>query len=68
LDLATLQGKAAGADVAMILDVDGHVTEGVPGFNVFAVRSRQLFCPPDGVLMGITQPEEPSWPTSPGDC
>ena len=31
-DLATLQGKSAGADVAIMLDLDGRVTEG-PGFT-----------------------------------
>jgi branched-chain amino acid aminotransferase len=54
LDLATLQGKAAGMDVAIMLDLDGHVTEG-PGFNVFAVTRGELFSPPDGILMGITR-------------
>ncbi len=53
-DLAVLQGKAAGADVALILDLDGHVTEG-PGFNVFVVRHGTLFSPPEGILMGITR-------------
>ncbi len=53
-DLAVLQGKAAGADVALILDLDGHVTEG-PGFNLFVVRGGQLFSPPEGILMGITR-------------
>jgi branched-chain amino acid aminotransferase len=53
-DLAVLQGKAAGMDVALILDLDGHVTEG-PGFNVFAVRNGTLYSPPEGVLMGITR-------------
>jgi branched-chain amino acid aminotransferase len=53
-DLAVLQGKAAGADVALMLDLDGHVTEG-PGFNVFVVRDGQLFSPPEGILMGITR-------------
>lgn len=54
LDLATLQGKAAGMDVAIMLDLDGHVTEG-PGFNVFAVRGGELYSPPEGILMGITR-------------
>jgi branched-chain amino acid aminotransferase len=54
LDLASLQAKAAGMDVAIILDLDGHVTEG-PGFNVFAVKGGSLFSPPDGILMGITR-------------
>jgi branched-chain amino acid aminotransferase len=53
-DLATLQGKAAGMDVALMLDLDGHVTEG-PGFNVFVVKGGELFSPPDGILMGITR-------------
>jgi branched-chain amino acid aminotransferase len=53
-DLATLQGKAAGMDVAIMLDLDGHVTEG-PGFNVFVVRGGELYSPPDGILMGITR-------------
>jgi branched-chain amino acid aminotransferase len=53
-DLAVLQGKAAGADVSIMLDLDGHVTEG-PGFNVFVVRGGQLFSPPEGILMGITR-------------
>ena len=54
LDLAVLQGKAAGVDVAIMLDLHGHVTEG-PGFNVFVVRDGRLYSPPDGILMGITR-------------
>jgi branched-chain amino acid aminotransferase len=53
-DLALLQGKAAGADVALMLDLDGHVTEG-PGFNLFVVRDGRLYSPPEGILMGITR-------------
>jgi branched-chain amino acid aminotransferase len=53
-DLAVLEGKAAGVDVAIMLDVDGRVTEG-PGFNVFAVRGGEMFSPPEGILMGITR-------------
>ncbi len=53
-DLAMLQGKAAGMDVSIMLDVDGHVTEG-PGFNVFVVKGGELFSPPEGILMGITR-------------
>ena len=53
-NLAVLQGKAAGMDVALILDLDGHLTEG-PGFNVFVVRRGELFSPPEGILMGITR-------------
>lgn len=54
LDMATLQGKAAGVDVTIMLDLAGHVTEG-PGFNVFTVRGGALFSPPEGILMGITR-------------
>ena len=53
-DLATLQGKAAGMDVSLMLDLDGHVTEG-PGFNVFVVKGGELYSPPEGILMGITR-------------
>jgi len=53
-DLAMLQGKAAGADVTIMLDLEGHVTEG-PGFNVFVVRDGVMFSPPEGILMGITR-------------
>ena len=53
-DLATLQGKAAGADVAIMLDLDGRVTEG-PGFNVFVVKGGAMYSPPEGILMGITR-------------
>ena len=54
LDLASLQGKAAGVDVTIMLDLDGHVTEG-PGFNLFVVKGGTLYSPPEGILMGITR-------------
>jgi branched-chain amino acid aminotransferase len=53
-DLAMLQGKSFGADVSIMLDLDGRVTEG-PGFNVFVVKDGTLFSPPEGILMGITR-------------
>jgi branched-chain amino acid aminotransferase len=53
-DLAMLQGRLTGMDVTLMLDLDGHVTEG-PGFNVFVVKHGALFAPPDGILMGITR-------------
>jgi branched-chain amino acid aminotransferase len=53
-DLAVLQGKSAGADVSLMLDLDGHVTEG-PGFNVFVVKNGVMFSPPEGILVGITR-------------
>lgn len=42
------------AHTAVLLDVDGNVTEG-PGFNIFAVECGRLLTPPDGVLHGITR-------------
>jgi branched-chain amino acid aminotransferase len=53
-NLAVLEGKAAGVDVSIMLDLDGRVAEG-PGFNIFAVRGGELFSPPEGILMGITR-------------
>jgi branched-chain amino acid aminotransferase len=52
--LAVLEGKAAGADVSIMVDLDGRIAEG-PGFNIFAVRNGELFSPPEGILMGITR-------------
>lgn len=42
------------AHTAVLLDVDGNVTEG-PGFNIFAVEGDCLLTPPEGVLHGITR-------------
>jgi branched-chain amino acid aminotransferase len=39
---------------AVLLDADGHVTEG-PGFNLFAYIRGTLLTPADGVLHGITR-------------
>lgn len=44
----------AGAETALILDMDGNIAEG-PGFNVFAVSEGKLFTPDRGVLPGITR-------------
>lgn len=42
------------ADTVVLLDHDGHVTEG-PGFNLFAYARGTLLTPADGVLHGITR-------------
>jgi branched-chain amino acid aminotransferase len=42
------------ADTAILLDLDGNVTEG-PGFNVFLVSGQRLITPDRGVLLGITR-------------
>jgi branched-chain amino acid aminotransferase len=44
----------AGADTAVLLDVEGFVTEG-PGFNVFIVKDGEVLTPDRGVLEGITR-------------
>ena len=42
------------ADTVVLLDHDGHVTEG-PGFNLFAYARGALLTPVDGILQGITR-------------
>jgi branched-chain amino acid aminotransferase len=52
--LARLEAIDAGADDAILLDLDGYVTEG-RGANVFIVRDDRLYTPPEGMLEGITR-------------
>lgn len=53
--LARLQAIDAGVDEAILLDLDGHITEG-SGDNVFAVREGRLLTPPAlNILEGITR-------------
>jgi len=56
LDMVQSQWEAydRGADVAILLDLEGNVAEG-PGFNVFAVSEGKLATPDAGVLEGITR-------------
>ena len=42
IDNAVLQGKAAGMDVSIMLDLDGHVTEG-PGFSAFVLDDGTVY-------------------------
>lgn len=44
----------AGADTAVLLDVEGNVTEG-PGFNVFSIKGGIVATPKSGALEGITR-------------
>jgi branched-chain amino acid aminotransferase len=44
----------AGADTAVLLDAQGHVTEG-PGFNVFCIRDGTVLSPRRGALDGVTR-------------
>lgn len=43
-----------GADYALLLDADGHVTEGL-GYNIFALSGGRLVSPDAGVLEGVTR-------------
>jgi branched-chain amino acid aminotransferase len=48
------EAEDKGADVCLLLDAEGYVTEG-PGFNVFAVKGGEVVTPDRGVLEGITR-------------
>ncbi len=54
--MAKAEAKNAGADEAIMLNPQGHVTEGT-GDNLFIVRRGELFTPPPsaGILEGITR-------------
>lgn len=54
LTRAAFEAQDAGADTAILLDLDGCVTEG-PGFNVFMVRDGRVVSPDRGALEGITR-------------
>jgi len=51
---AQFEADDAGADTAVLLDLDGFVTEG-PGFNVFAIIDGTVVSPDRGSLEGITR-------------
>ena len=54
--LAVAEARSAGAHEALLLDRDGHVTEGASS-NLFAVRAGRLETPPLdlGILEGVTR-------------
>lgn len=54
--MAKLEARDAGADEAIMLNVDGHVAE-CTGDNIFLVRGGELLTPPSsaGILEGITR-------------
>lgn len=54
LVLAKLEAKAAGADEALVLDIDGNVCE-APGYNVFVAHDHELRTPVRDILAGITR-------------
>jgi branched-chain amino acid aminotransferase len=54
LTMGTFEAQDAGADVPLLPDRDGNVTEG-PGFNIFALFGRTLVTPDRGVFEGMTR-------------
>jgi branched-chain amino acid aminotransferase len=54
LDLALLDAYDHGADLVVLRDLSGAVTEG-PGYNVFAYVDRRWLTPGRGTLAGITR-------------
>ena len=48
------EARAAGADYAVHLSIDGHLTEGA-GFNIFFVKEGRLYTPAHNILEGITR-------------
>ena len=54
LDLALLEAYDHGADLVVLRDLSGAVTEG-PGYNVFAWVDGRWLTPADGTLAGITR-------------
>jgi branched-chain amino acid aminotransferase len=54
LVMAKLEAKAAGADEALLLDLQGRLCE-VTGCNLFTVHGRRLATPIHDILAGITR-------------
>jgi branched-chain amino acid aminotransferase len=48
------EARAAGADYAVHLSIDGYLTEGA-GFNIFFVAQERLYTPAHNILEGITR-------------
>ena len=54
LTQGVFQALDSGADTAVLIDLDGYVSEG-PGFNVFCVKDGAVLSPGDTVLEGVTR-------------
>jgi branched-chain amino acid aminotransferase len=52
--MALFEAYDTGAETVVLVDLDGHVTEG-PGFNIFADVEGRLVTPGQGVLDGMTR-------------
>lgn len=54
LVMAKMEAKAAGADEALLLTLDGHLCEAT-GCNVFLVKGDRLLTPDRDILFGVTR-------------
>ncbi len=54
--MAKMEAKDAGADEAIMLNHEGHITE-CTGDNIFLIREGQIYTPPtsEGILEGVTR-------------
>ena len=54
--MAKAEAKDAGADEAIMLTIDGHISE-CTGDNIFLIKNGEVFTPPtsEGILEGITR-------------
>jgi branched-chain amino acid aminotransferase len=54
--MAKMEAKDAGADEAIMLNLEGHIAE-CTGDNIFVVRDEKVFTPPtcEGSLEGVTR-------------
>lgn len=67
--MAKIEALEAGVDEAIMLDLNGYVSEG-PTYNLFLVSQNALYTPPENILLGITRDtvfelcEREGWPAS----
>jgi len=54
LTKGTFEALDHGADAAVLLSIDGHLSEGA-GFNIWIVRDKSLVTPGENLLKGITR-------------
>ena len=55
LVLAKMEALNAGADEAILLDIQGFVNE-APGYNIFVVKEGKIYTPTaDNLLLGVTR-------------
>lgn len=54
--MAKMEAKDAGADEAILLTAEGHITE-CTGDNIFLIRDGKIYTPPvsEGILEGVTR-------------